>query len=373
MKKSKKDKKDKPKHTKGLKKKVLRHDIIKMMTYQPAKPLNYKQVAAKLGINGESNRKMILHVLNELTTMGKLIEVEKGKYKLKNKGQYIVGVVEQNTKGAAFVYTGKLDEPIHITTKNLHTALNGDKVMVYMYARKKHAPIEGEVIEILERKVKYIIGKVIVSRKFAFIEPLDFKIPYDIFISTKDLNKAKNGDIVKCEIIEWPKKSKNPVGKVIEIFGQQGEHETEMHAILAQYELPYEYPQEIINEAEKIPDTISDDEIKSRLDFRDKITFTIDPDDAKDFDDALSIETLPNGNYEIGVHIADVTHYVKQGSLLDKEALNRATSVYLVDRVVPMLPERLSNGICSLRPNEEKLTYSVIFEITPQAKIKNFK
>jgi len=374
MKKNKKDRKDKKqKHTKGLKKKVLRHDIIKLMTYQPAKPLNYKQVAAKLGINGEHNRKMILHVLNELTSMGKLIEVEKGKFKLKNKGQYIVGIVEQNTKGDAFVYSGKHNEAIHITTKNLHTALDGDKVMVYMYAKRKNAPLEGEVIEILERKVKYIVGKLIVSRNFAFLEPLDFKIPYDIFISTKDLNKAKNGDIVKCEIIDWPQRSKNPVGRVVEIFGQQGEHETEMHAILAQYELPYGYPEELIEEAEKIPDDISGEEIKKRIDFRNKITFTIDPEDAKDFDDALSVEKLDNGNYEIGVHIADVTHYIKPGTPLDKEAVNRATSVYLVDRVVPMLPERLSNGICSLRPNEEKLTYSAIFEITPQAKIKNFE
>ncbi len=371
MKKSKKDKNSK--NTKGLKKKVLRHDIIKMMTKQPAKPLNYKQVAAKLGVNGESNRKMILHVLNELTNMGKLIEVEKGKFKLKNKGQYIVGIVEQNTKGYAFVHSDKLDESIHITTKNLHTALDGDKVLVYMYARRKNSPLEGEVIEILERKVKYIVGKLVVSRNFAFLEPLDFKVPYDIFISSSDLNGAKDNDIVKCEIIEWPKKAKNPVGKVIEIFGKQGEHEAEMHAILEQYELPYSYPQEIIEEAEKIPDVITEDEIKSRLDFRNKITFTIDPDDAKDFDDALSFDKLPNGNFEVGVHIADVTHYISENSKLNKEAVNRATSVYLVDRVVPMLPERLSNGICSLRPNEEKLTYSVIFEMTPQAKIKDFK
>ena len=356
-----------------IKKKDLRRKIISLMSKSPSKTYNYKQIASKLGINGSGNRKLIENILREYTTDEKLIEVQRGKYKLKDSGAYVIGTVDLTTKGYAYIISEKLEEDVLVTQRNLHRAFQGDTVSVYLYAKRQGMQLEGEVIEILKRNTKKIVGKIEISRNFAFLRPIDRKIPYDIFIPQDEINGANNGDIVSVEITEWAPNSKSPTGKVSEVFGTQGEHETEMHAILAQYELPYSYPENLIEEAELISDKITKEEIKNRVDFRNKTTFTIDPDDAKDFDDALSIVTLNNGNYEVGVHIADVTHYVLPKTNIDKEAIERATSVYLVDRVVPMLPERLSNFICSLRPNEDKLTYSAIFEITQEAKIVDFK
>ncbi len=365
---------EKTKHSNAttIRKKDLRHKIISLMSKSPAKTCNYKEIAAKLGINGVGNRKLIEQILREYTVSGKLTEVQRGKYKLKDKTAYIIGTVNLTTKGYAYIVSDKLEEDVLVTQRNLHRAFDGDLVSVYLYAKRDGMQLEGEVIEIIKRNTKKIVGKIEISRNFAFLRPLDRKVPYDIFIPENETKGAKNGDIVSVEITEWAPRAKSPTGIVFEVFGKPGENETEMHAILAQYDLPYSYPQKLIDEAEQISAEISKEEIKKRIDFRNITTFTIDPDDAKDFDDALSLVTLENGNYQVGVHIADVTHYVQPKTNIDKEAIERATSVYLVDRVVPMLPERLSNFICSLRPNEDKLTYSAIFEIREDAKVVDF-
>ena len=255
-------------------------------------------------------------------------------------------------------------------SKNLNKALNGDIVEVYVFKRKKGGKTEGEVTKILERKRTEFVGTIQVQENFAFVDVTDYKMYTDIFVPKNKINGAKNGEKVLVAMEEWPEKADSPYGRVIKVLGMPGEHNTEIHSILAQYGLPYEFPKEVEDFANKIDTSIKASEIKKRRDMRDVLTFTIDPKDAKDFDDALSFEKLENGNYEIGIHIADVSHYVKPGTELDDEAYERATSVYLVDRVVPMLPEILSNNACSLRPNEEKYTFSAVFEITPKAEVK---
>jgi ribonuclease R len=255
--------------------------------------------------------------------------------------------------------------------KNLNHALHGDKVKVYLFAKRKKSRPEGEVVEIVERARTTFVGVIEMSKNFAFLVPSGKQIPFDIFIPIRSLKGAKNGQKAVAKIVEWPSGTKNPIGEVVEVLGFPGLHETEMHAILAEFELPYRFSKEVEDAANALSDKIATEEYQRRRDFRGITTFTIDPTDAKDFDDALSIRKLKNGSWEIAVHIADVSHYVKPNDILDEEALNRATSVYLVDRVVPMLPERLSNFICSLRPNEEKLCYSAVFEMNDEAKILN--
>jgi ribonuclease R len=245
----------------------------------------------------------------------------------------------------------------------------GDKVSVRLFAARKKHDLEGEIIEITERAKSVFVGTVQTSRNFAFLIPAG-KVGFDIFIPLEKLNGAKNGQKAIAEIIEWPPNARSPFGQIKEVLGDAGDNDTEMHAILAEYELPHKFPENVDRAAEKIPLEIPAEEIKKRRDFRSVTTFTIDPHDAKDFDDALSLQKLKNGNWEVGVHIADVTHYVTPNTIIEDEAQSRATSVYLVDRVVPMLPERLSNGVCSLRPNEDKLCFSAVFEMTDDAEIK---
>ena len=272
-------------------------------------------------------------------------------------------------KRKAQVYSEELDEDIFIPQANLNHALHQDKVEVSVFARTKKAGLEGEIIKILERGKELFVGTVNLRQNFAFLI-LDYKyMPYDIFVPIRKLNGAKNGDKAIAKIIEWPKNAKSPIGEIVDVLGKAGEHEAEMHAILAEYDLPHKFPENVNRATNRINTKITEEEISNRKDFRKIPTFTIDPDTAKDFDDALSIEKLKNGNYEIGIHIADVTHYVKPGTLIDKEALNRATSVYLVDRVVPMLPEKLSNQVCSLQPNTDKLTFSAVFELDKNANV----
>ena len=249
--------------------------------------------------------------------------------------------------------------------------MDGDKVKVQLFARRKGSEPEGEVIEILESKERTFVGKLQVTKGFAFLITEDKTLANDIFIPKEKLKDGKNGDKAIVKIIEWPEGAKNPLGEVIDILGKAGENNTEMHAILAEFGLPYKYPENVERAAKRIPETISPEEIARREDFRNVTTFTIDPKDAKDFDDALSARLLDNGNWEVGVHIADVTHYVKPESVIDKEAYKRATSIYLVDRTIPMLPERLCNQICSLRPDEEKLCFSVVFELDANAEVKS--
>ena len=272
--------------------------------------------------------------------------------------------------GAAFIVPDdEFEKDVFVSARKLHNALNGDKVKVYIYAKKRGRKNEGEVVEIIQRLKTDFIGVIKISDRFAFVTVDDKKMLHDIFVPLSDLDGAKNGQKVQVAITDWPEGAKNPIGKIINILGTQGENNTEMNAILAQYGFPLSFPPEVEKEASDIPEQITEDELKNRRDFRETATFTIDPADAKDFDDAISFKKLPNGNYEIGVHIADVSHYVQPKTYLDKEAYSRATSVYLVDRVIPMLPERLSNGVCSLRPHEDKLCFAAVFELDDAANI----
>jgi ribonuclease R len=332
--------------------------------------LNYKQVSALLNISDAASRETILEVLKEQVQKGVFTETEKGKYQVKDLKTFITGKVDMTADGSAFIIPDdEFEKDVFVSSRKLHNALHGDKVKVYIYAKKSGRKNEGEVIEIIERYRAEFIGVIKVSDRFAFVNIDDRKMIQDIFVPLGDLNGAKNGQKVQVSITDWPEGVKNPVGKIINILGEQGENNTEMNAILAQFGFPLSFPHEVEGEANAIPEEITEAELKDRKDFRNTVTFTIDPADAKDFDDAISFKTLENGNYEIGVHIADISHYVIPGSALDKEAYARGTSVYLVDRVIPMLPERLSNGVCSLRPKEDKLCFAAVFELDNKANI----
>jgi ribonuclease R len=354
-----------------INKKSLRENILSIFRNTPNESFNYKQIATKLEIKDSPVKRMITEVLYELVDEEHLEEKHTGKFRMKSEAFYVVGKVDLTANGYGFIITDEYPDDIFVSVNNLNHALHGDKVKVYLFAKRKKSRPEGEVVEIIERARNSFVGIIETSKNFAFLVPSGKQIPYDIFIPTRSLKGAKNGEKAVVKITEWPSGAKNPIGEVVEVLGVPGLHETEMHAILAEFELPYRFAPEIDAAAEQLSDKIPDEEYKRRRDFRQITTFTIDPTDAKDFDDALSLRKLPNGNWEVGVHIADVTHYIKPNSVLDDEALDRATSVYLVDRVVPMLPEKLSNHICSLRPNEEKLCYSAVFEMDNNAEILN--
>ncbi|HKG06811.1 MAG TPA: ribonuclease R [Pedobacter sp.] len=332
--------------------------------------LNYKQVSSKLNILDQAGRETILDILKEQAKNGIFLEPQKGKFRLKDLKTFVTGKVDMTADGSAFVVPDdEFEKDIFVSARKLHNALNGDAVKVYIYAKKSGRKNEGEVVEIIKRAKTDFIGVIRISERFAFVNVDDRKMLHDIFVPLTDLSGAKNGQKVQVTITDWPEGAKNPIGKIATILGEQGENNTEMNAILAQYGFPLAFPAEVEREADAIPEEISPKDIEGRRDFRDTVTFTIDPADAKDFDDAISFKKLPGGNYEVGVHIADVSHYVIPNSHLDKEAYSRATSVYLVDRVIPMLPERLSNGVCSLRPNEDKLCFAAVFELDDQANI----
>ena len=333
--------------------------------------LNYKQVSAKLNITDAASRETILDVLKDQARKGVFLEPEKGKFKLKDLKTFLTGKIDMTADGSAFVIPDdEFEKDIFVSARKLHNALHGDRVKVYIFAKKSGGrKNEGEVVEIIARAKTDFIGVIRISDRYAFVNVDDRKMLQDIFVPLADINGAKNGQKVQVSIAEWPEGAKNPIGRIINILGEQGENNTEMNAILAQYGFPLSFPAEVETEANAIPEVVKEAELKGRRDFRDTITFTIDPADAKDFDDAISFKTLDNGNYEIGVHIADVSHYVTPNSHLDKEAYSRGTSVYLVDRVIPMLPERLSNGVCSLRPNEDKLCFAAVFELDDKANI----
>ncbi len=351
--------------------KSLQQLVINIFSNAPENTFNYKQISRRLEIKDMSEKQLIVGILKDLAENNILHEVATGKYKLKSKLGYVVGTVDMTARGSAYIVSEDVEEDIFISQHNLNKAMHGDTVKVYLFARKKRSQPEGEVVEIVKRKKTTFVGIVEISKNFAFLVPINRQMPYDIFIPLNGLNGAKHGEKAIAQITEWPKKSKNPVGQITAILGMPGDNETEMHSILAEYDLPYHFPEKVTRAAEELPVEITKEEIALRRDFRNITTFTIDPHDAKDFDDALSLRILENGNYEIGVHIADVTHYVQKDSIIEKEAFDRATSVYLVDRVVPMLPERLSNGVCSLRPNEEKLTFSAVFEMNENAEVLN--
>ncbi|RQP18313.1 MAG: ribonuclease R [Parapedobacter sp.] len=334
------------------------------------KPLNYKQVAAKLNLTDTESRNTIQDILQEEARMGSFKEVEKGKYILKELKAFVVGRVDMTADGSAFIVPeDEFEDDIYIAPRKLRQALHGDRVKVHAYEKRRGKRKEGEVVEILERARTEFTGTINISPRFAFLIADDRKMLNDIFVPLADLNGAQDGEKVVVAITEWPQDSKNPVGRVKHVLGKKGENDTEMNAILADFGFPLAFPANVEKEATAFPSVISPEEITKRRDFRPVTTFTIDPADAKDFDDALSFQQLPNGNYEIGVHIADVTHFVRPDLPLDKEAFERGTSVYLVDRVIPMLPERLSNDLCSLRPHEDRLVFSAVFEMDEHANV----
>lgn len=336
---------------------------------------SYKQLVDKLSFNKPAEKQIVLNTLHDLQEDAFVIETARGKYKSNNRGIFLEGIFERRSNGKNFfVADGDADSShVFVAERNSAHAMDGDRVKVQMLALRKGRDPEAEVLEILERKQTRFVGTLDVQKQFAFLVMDSKFLANDIFIPKEKLKGGKDGDKALVEVIEWPQRAKNPIGKVVDILGQAGENNTEMNAILAEFGLPYKYPEKVEVAANKIPDEISDEEISKREDFRNTLTFTIDPRDAKDFDDALSIKQLPNGRWEVGVHIADVTHYVQEGDVIDKEGESRATSIYLVDRTIPMLPERLSNLLCSLRPHEDKLCYSAVFELDDEANIKKHR
>ncbi len=346
--------------------------IIKILTQNSNKAYNYSQIAAILDVDDTKSRNEIIHDLKILAAQKMIIESEPGKYLVKAISEDLYeGTIDMTGRKTAYFICPEFGEDVFIPTNNLNRALDKDKVKVYIYNRRKGKRPEGEVIEVVERAKTDFVGVIAIQPNFAFVSTANPKMYTDIFIPKDKIGVAENGDVVLVHIEDWPKKADSPFGSVIKVLGKPGEHNTEIHAILAEYGLPSEFPIEVETFAQKIDTTIQESEIAKRRDMRQTLTFTIDPKDAKDFDDALSFKVLDNGNFEIGIHIADVSHYLQEGTILDDEAYNRATSVYLVDRVVPMLPEVLSNFACSLRPNEEKYTFSAIFELDKKASIKN--
>lgn len=361
------------KHRKTHKKDVdFSGKILKILSKDANKPLNYKQIAAKLDVDDTKSRNQIIKDLKLLAAQKKILEAEPGQYLIKAVSQdYHEGKIDMTSRKTAYFVSPDFEEDVFIPNNNLNRALDGDTVKVYVYNRRSGKRPEGEVIEVIERHKEEFVGVIDIQKNFAFVSTANPKMYTDIFVPKDKYGDAEQGDVVVVKIEDWPKRADSPFGAVIKVLGKPGEHNTEIHAILAEYGLPYDFPIDVEAYAQKLDTSIQQSEIDKRRDMRDTLTFTIDPKDAKDFDDALSFKILENGNYEIGVHIADVSFYVEEGTPLDDEAYSRATSVYLVDRVVPMLPEVLSNFACSLRPHEEKYTFSAVFEIDDNAKIQN--
>ncbi len=351
------------------KNKQLTNKVIGVFTNNPTKSFNYKQIAKFIPIKNPSKRKEVIPVLEDIKEQGLIEEINRGKYTLKSSEGSVTGKVTAVNSRNAIVQSNEVTEEIIVPFSKSIRVLHNDIVQVQIFPGSKKGYYEGRVIDVLERAPKKYVGILKRSEHHAFLIPDSKKMPFDLFIPLSKLNNGKDGDKAIARLTEWPSNTKNPYGEIIEVLGKQGEHEAEMHSIMAEYNFPIRFPEEVLAEAENMSPGITPEEIKKRKDFRDKLTFTIDPKDAKDFDDALSIEQLPGNKWEIGIHIADVTHYIKPGSITDQEAYDRGTSVYLVDRVIPMLPEHLSNYICSLRPDEEKLCFSAVFELNKQGTI----
>ena len=331
--------------------------------------ISVKRLYDELKLKTHPMRSMCLDIVLDLVEDGFLKEKD-GQFQLMQKSKYVEGVLQRRVGGKNFLVPDDGSDPIFVAERNSAGAVNGDRVKIVLFARKPHSGLEGEVTEILQRAKDTFVGTLQVKGKFAYLVTPD-RSDRDIFIPLSNLKKGRDGEKAVVKVVEWPDTpDRNPVGKVIDILGAAGENNTEMHAILAEYGLPYTYPENVEQAAEQIPSDITDAALAGREDFRDVVTFTIDPHDAKDFDDALSIRPIKKGLWEVGVHIADVSYYVQEGSIIDKEAYKRATSVYLVDRTIPMLPEKLCNNLCSLRQDEDKLTYSVILEMTDTGVVK---
>ncbi|MDG1744048.1 MAG: ribonuclease R [Polaribacter sp.] len=353
--------------------KDLTRNIFKILKENPDTSFNYKQIAAKIKISDTDGKSQIIKKLAELAVSKQIKEVGRGKFQLNADRKYSLGILDITSNGNGYFITEDYEEDVFIPNINLGKGLHQDTVKAYVYKKRSGKKLEGEVVEIIKRANTEFVGVLHKNKikNYGFVIPDNHKMYADIFISENKINGAEDGEKVQATISDWPKDSKNPFGKITKILGKPGDHNTEMHSILLEYNLPFEFEKEVEKVAENLPLEITKEEISKRRDMRKDLTFTIDPKDAKDFDDALSFKNLENGNYEIGIHIADVSHYLQPKTILDEEAYKRATSVYLVDRVVPMLPEMLSNGVCSLRPNEEKLTFSAVFEVNKKTEIIN--
>ena len=363
-------KKRKPSHNKISN---LTNTILSILKKDRNSTFNYKQIASKLGVNDASSRNQIIKKLQQLKAKQEIEEVDRGKFKAVADNEYHTGILDLASKGNGYIICDDFEEDVFIASNNINKALNGDEVEFYAYKRKHRGKQEGEITNIIKRAKTEYVGTIQIHDKkgFAFVVADSNKMYTDIFVPINKINKAEDGDKVLVALEEWPEKSDSPNGKVIEVLGKPGEHSTEINSIMAEYGLPLEFPKEVEDYANTIDLEIKPEEIAKRRDMRKDLTFTIDPKDAKDFDDALSFKVLENGLYEIGIHIADVSHYLQPGTVLDDEAYERATSIYLVDRVVPMLPEILSNGACSLRPHEEKYTFSAVFQMNEKCEIKD--
>ena len=362
-----------PKSKSRLSKKALTKAVVDFLNRNRGKEYNYRQIAAAIDVNSKEGRTLLVKVLDKLRDEDVVLETSRGRYRINDRRLMLEGRFERRSNGKNFFVPDDDGNIVFVSERNSKHAMNGDRVRVQLLAKRKHAETEGVVVDILKRSDTHYIGTLEVKKHYAFLV-MDSKIlANDIFIPFEYLGEGKDGDKVVVEIVEWPERANNPIGKVIDVLGKPGENTAEMHAILAQYHLPYKYPREVEMYAESLSDKIPEEEYAKREDFRDVPTITIDPADAKDFDDALSLRKLSNNRWEVGVHIADVTYYVKPGDPIDREAEKRATSIYLVDRTVPMLPEKLSNYLCSLRPHEEKLCHSVIFEMNDKAEVLKYR
>ncbi|MFD2551499.1 ribonuclease R family protein [Bizionia sediminis] len=361
----------KKKHRKPSNNKIsnLTNTILSILKKERNKAFNYKQIASKIGVNDASSRNQIIKKLQQLKAKQEIEEVERGKFKAIISTEYHTGIVDMASRGSGYIISDDFEEDIYIASNNMNKALHGDEVEFYAYKRLKGGKREGEITQILKRAKSEYVGVIQIHKNYAFVVVDSNKMYTDIFVPINKTKQAQDGDKVLVGLEDWPQKADSPNGKVLEILGRPGEHNTEIHAILAEYGLPMAFPKEVADFANKIDTSITKEEISKRRDMRQDLTFTIDPKDAKDFDDALSFKVLENGLFEIGIHIADVSHYVQPGTILDDEAYERATSVYLVDRVVPMLPEVLSNNACSLRPHEEKYTFSAVFKMNEKAEV----
>lgn len=347
----------------------LSDSIVEFFNQNPTKNFNYKQIADALNVKDKELKKLLFSLLNDLAENNILDETQRGQFRL-GKGQpFFEGIIDFTNRGSAYVITEELKQDIYISANATGKALNGDKVKVKLNNKSNPRKPEGAVIEVLERKSRLFVGTLDIQQSIAFLIPDDPKIDVDIFIPIGKIQDAKTGYKAVAKITDWPENAKSPFGEIVEVLGKPESNEAEMKAILTALGINFTFSEEVLEEANKISTHLDNTEILTRKDYRNILTITIDPVDAKDFDDAISFEKLENGNYSIGIHIADVAHYIPENSALDKEAIARGNSVYLVDRVVPMLPEHLSNGVCSLRPNEDKFTFSAVFELSPNAKV----
>ena len=366
-------KKREKKGGKRMKKSEMVEYLTNFLHARPTESFSMKQLFHALNLTTHPLKMLCTDIINDMVEEGILMLTEKGQYRLNDHGQFLTGTFQRKSNGKNSFLPDDGGEPIAIAERNSAHAMNNDKVKIALFAKRKHRNPEGEVIEILERANDTFVGNLKVNKNYAFLLTESRTLANDIFIPKDMLKGGKDGDKAVVKIIEWPSDAKNPIGQVIDVLGKAGENTTEMHAILAEFGLPYTYPKQVEAAAEKLSAEITPEDYAEREDFRDVVTFTIDPKDAKDFDDALSLRELKPGLWEVSVHIADVSHYAQEGSIIDKEAEKRATSVYLVDRTIPMLPERLCNFICSLRPDEEKLAYSVIFTMNEKAEVKDYR